>query len=121
MQNNQNDVYEVFVQKSHAEQHQHVGSLIAPSPDMAVQMARENFLRRDHAVNLWVVPQSQVTSSTYGGRFFAREMDRGYREVKGYTENGRLWRMFREKVMTLEEIVAFVEEKERGETEGGER
>lgn len=105
------DVYEVFVQRTHLDLHTHVGSLIAATPDLAVQMARENFLRREKAVNLWVVPRSQVIATSYDSTFFSRELDRRYREVSGYTENGRLWRMFKEKELTLEEMVAYVEGK----------
>lgn len=103
------EIYEVFVQKTQADHHVHVGSLVAPSPDVAIQTARENFLRREKAVNIWVVPRQQVTATSYEPEFFAREMDRKYREVAGYTENGRLWRMFKEKAITLDEMVAFVE------------
>lgn len=110
------NIYEVFIQRTQADHHVHVGSLVAPSPDVAIQTARENFLRREKAVNIWVVPRDQVTATPYEPDFFTREMDRKYREVAGYTENGRLWRMFKEKAISLEEIVAFVEgrkEKER--------
>ncbi|WP_245739719.1 phenylacetic acid degradation protein [Thermoflavimicrobium dichotomicum] len=103
-------VYEVFVQKSHADHHVHVGSLMAPSPDLAMQLARENFLRRDSAVNLWIVPREYIYTTPYSSDFFAREMDRKYREVGGYTENGRLWRLFKEKTLTMEEIVSHIEE-----------
>jgi ring-1,2-phenylacetyl-CoA epoxidase subunit PaaB len=42
-------------------------------------------------------------------------MDRKYREVSGYTENGRLWRMFKEKAISLEEIVDYVKERKQEE------
>lgn len=102
------DIYEVFVQKSQMDTHVHVGSVLAPSPEMALQTARENFLRRDRAVNLWIVPREHVYATPYDGDFFAREMDRQYREVSGYTENGRLWRMFKERALYLEDIVRHV-------------
>jgi ring-1,2-phenylacetyl-CoA epoxidase subunit PaaB len=51
--------YEVFVQYDHLAHHQHVGSVLAASPDIALQLARENFLRRDKAVNIWVVRKGQ--------------------------------------------------------------
>jgi ring-1,2-phenylacetyl-CoA epoxidase subunit PaaB len=113
------EVYEVFVRKAHGDPHQHVGSLLASSPDLALLMARENFLRRDHADSIWVVPRRQVKSAE-DASFLGREMDRKYREVAGYTENGRLWRMFKGKALTLEEIIAYVEEqKQKGTGEKG--
>jgi ring-1,2-phenylacetyl-CoA epoxidase subunit PaaB len=109
------DVYEVFIQRTHTDHHVHVGSLIAPTPDVAVQTARENFLRREKAVNIWVVPRNQITATPYESDFLSREMDRKYREVSGYTENGRLWRMFKEKAISLEEIVDYVKERKQEE------
>ncbi|MFC4075888.1 phenylacetic acid degradation protein [Salinithrix halophila] len=100
------DVFEVFVQKTQADYHVHVGSVVAPSPDVALQTARENFLRRDQGVNIWVVPRGHVYATPYDDPdWFAREMDRKYREPSGYPENGRLWRMYRERALKLEEIV----------------
>lgn len=105
-------VYEVFVQKTALDHHQHVGSVIAPSPDMALITARENFLRRDPAVNLWVVPRESIYATPYEGDYLTREMDRRYREVSGYTENGRLWRMFKEENPDFDEMIRYFEEKE---------
>lgn len=115
------DVYEVFVQKSSTDHHVHVGSLIAPTPDLAIQNARENFLRRDKAINIWVVPRKAITASNeQGNDFLSREFDRKYREVAGYTENGRLWRMFKERAMQIEEIVEHVStKKEKKAKKGG--
>ncbi|WP_240511993.1 phenylacetic acid degradation protein [Paludifilum halophilum] len=108
----QYDVFEVFVQKTQADPHVHMGSVVAPSPDMALHTARENFLRRESGVNIWVVPRREVTATPYDDPdYFAREMDRKYREVSGYSENGRLWKMYREKAMHLDDIVRDLEEK----------
>lgn len=105
-------VYEVFVQKTALDHHQHVGSVIAPSPDVALITARENFLRRDPAVNVWVVPRKSIYASPTDSDYLAREMDRRYREVSGYTENGRLWRMFKEENPDFDEMIRYFEEKE---------
>ncbi|MCS1351728.1 phenylacetic acid degradation protein [Mechercharimyces sp. CAU 1602] len=95
------EIYEVFVQKTHKDMHMHVGSVKAPSAEFALQVARENFLRRDEAISLWVVRQAVIHHAP-GERFFTRSMDRSYREVKGYTENGRLWRTYREHPLPVE-------------------
>lgn len=105
------DVFEVFVQKTQADYHVHVGSVVAPSPDMALQTARENFLRRESGVNIWVVPRQEVFATPYEDPdYFARETDRKYREVGGYSENGRLWKMYKEKAMELEDIIRDLHE-----------
>jgi ring-1,2-phenylacetyl-CoA epoxidase subunit PaaB len=106
------DVYEVFVQKTALDHHRHVGSVVAPSPDVALITARENFLRRDPAVNLWVVPRDAIYAAPREGDFFARELDRRYREVSGYSENGRLWKMFKEENPDFEEMIRYFEAKE---------
>ncbi|SDC41544.1 ring-1,2-phenylacetyl-CoA epoxidase subunit PaaB [Melghirimyces thermohalophilus] len=100
------EVFEVFVRKKKTDAHVHVGSLNAPSPDIALTTARENFLRRENAVNLWVVPRGEIHETPCDeGDWFARELDRKYREVSGYSENGRLWKTYRERALYLEEIV----------------
>lgn len=96
-------IYEVFVQRTHLDHHAHVGSLLAPTADVAVQLARENFLRREQAVNLWIVPREQITAASDHDAWFGREFARSYREVGGYTENGRLWRLFKEKIISRSE------------------
>lgn len=110
------EVFEVFIQRNHGENHVHVGSLDAPSAEMALQTARENFTRRDPAVNIWVVARTQILATKYEQSHLDREMDRSYREVSGYTENGRLWRMFKEKALTLEEMIRFVDDRKKKST-----
>jgi ring-1,2-phenylacetyl-CoA epoxidase subunit PaaB len=98
--------YEVFVQFNQLEHHQHVGSLIASSPDMALQLARENFLRRDQAVNVWVVPKDAIYATPYEERdYFASEFDRSYRRVDGYSDNARRWKQFRQKSLVIDDLV----------------
>lgn len=100
------DVYEVFVQYTQLDHHQHVGSVLAASPEMALLVARENFLRRDKAVNLWVVPKQAIHAKTSEDTdFFAMEFDRDYRRVDGYSDNARRWKAFKQKALHLEDIV----------------
>lgn len=102
------DVYEVFVQTSHQSEHQHVGSLLAASGDMALLLARENFLRREPAISIWVVPKAAIggLSAAEDPDFFALEaVDRRYRQASGYPENARRWRKYRRRALTLEELV----------------
>ncbi|MCL6631002.1 MAG: phenylacetic acid degradation protein [Alicyclobacillus herbarius] len=99
--------YEVFVQYDHLQHHQHVGSVLAPSPEVALQMARENFLRRERAVNIWVVAKDQIHATAYEDTdFFAQEFDRSYRRVDGYSaENARRWKRFKQRALELEDMV----------------
>jgi ring-1,2-phenylacetyl-CoA epoxidase subunit PaaB len=105
--------YEVFVQYQQLEHHRHVGSVLAASADVALQLARENFLRRDDAVSIWVAPTSQITMTQHGDAdFFAREFDRDYRRVDGYSDNARRWKAFKQKSLEFEDVVQDVSKEE---------
>jgi ring-1,2-phenylacetyl-CoA epoxidase subunit PaaB len=100
------EVYEIFVQHSQLEPHEHVGSVWAASPEWAIQVARENFLRRDAAVSLWAVRRADIHATPYeDADFFAREFDRQYREVSGYADNAQRWKRFKARAMSIEEVI----------------
>lgn len=100
-------VYEVFIRASHEAELTNVGSVVAASADLALLLARENFLRRDPAVALYVVRREHLfgISAAEDPDFFAREFDRSYRQPYGYPENARTWQKYRRKAMTIEELV----------------
>lgn len=78
-------VYEVFQQERRGEHHQHVGSLHAPDPEIALVLAKENFARRGRCVNLWVVPAEAIHASAYeDADVFEHTTDRNYREPAGF-------------------------------------
>lgn len=101
------EVYEVFVQRNELTHHAHVGSVVAPSPDIALLVARENFLRRETAVSLWVAPQRHVYASSHDDRdFFAnQELDKAYRDVRGYADNAYKWKALKAQPMTIDDVV----------------
>ncbi|HLN60191.1 MAG TPA: hypothetical protein VK464_01475 [Symbiobacteriaceae bacterium] len=98
------NVYEVFIQKDHGSPHVWVGSVDAGSHDDALLLARENFLRRDTAVSIWVVRQDQVHRTDYEDQdFFARETDKTYRTLAGYNKvNAEKWRKYKKNLLDLE-------------------
>jgi ring-1,2-phenylacetyl-CoA epoxidase subunit PaaB len=57
--------FEVFHQKKRGAQHQHVGIVHAPNPEMAMLYAKEQYARRGKTANLWVVPSSSVYATEY--------------------------------------------------------
>ena len=101
------DVYEVFVQREILAHHVHVGSVVAPSPELALQVARENFLRREKAVNIWVVLQQNIHHTSYedADALANQVLDKSYREVSGYSENAQKWKRFKERAITVEDLV----------------
>ena len=79
------ELWEVFQQVRRGEHHQHVGAVHAPDPEMALVLAKENFVRRGQAVNLWVVPASCIFATSYeDSDIFQQGSDKSYREVWGY-------------------------------------
>lgn len=102
------EVYEVFLQTSWDEPHRHVGSLNAPSPDIALVMAKENFVRRDPCVNLWVVPRRAVTATSYEDQdVFAFTTDRTYRLREGYVDKRKKFPKMGKETFAIEELRQF--------------
>jgi ring-1,2-phenylacetyl-CoA epoxidase subunit PaaB len=83
---NQWPIWEVFVQEAGGEPHIHAGSLHAPDGEIALQNARDVYARRGDVVSLWVVPSTQIVSSSPGdnGPFFDPAQDKVYRHPQFY-------------------------------------
>ena len=56
--------YEVFKQDNPKKPHEAVGSVHAPDDELALQNARDVFVRRPSAVSLWVVPANAILMVT---------------------------------------------------------
>jgi ring-1,2-phenylacetyl-CoA epoxidase subunit PaaB len=56
--------YEVFQQDKKGRPHRNVGSVHAVDAEMALQNARDVFVRRPQTVNLWVVPTSAIIAKS---------------------------------------------------------
>lgn len=54
------DVYEVFRRSGHKDPFQHCGTVTAPTPEMALILAKECFTRRLEGQHLWVVQRSDI-------------------------------------------------------------
>lgn len=85
MSDTQWDIYEVFHQSRRGDPHVSVGSVHAPDPEMALQMARDQFARRLKCASLWVVNKKHVTATDYqDDAFFAQTTDKSYRDPKAF-------------------------------------
>lgn len=79
------ETYEVFHQTKRGDAHVHVGSVHAPDPQMALQLAKDQFARRLKCVSLWVVQTKDVTATDYQDEgFFAQSTDKSYRDPKAF-------------------------------------
>ena len=81
----QHETYEVFHQERRGDQPIHVGSLHAPSIELALVMAKEQYARRSRTVAIWVVPTSAIMAiNTEDADIFETTPEKDYREAKGY-------------------------------------
>jgi ring-1,2-phenylacetyl-CoA epoxidase subunit PaaB len=79
------ETYEVFHQTRRGDAHVHVGAVHAPDPQMALQMARDQFARRLKCSSLWVVRSADITMTDYQDEaFFAQMFDKSYRDPKAF-------------------------------------
>ncbi|MBM4425437.1 MAG: phenylacetic acid degradation protein [Chloroflexi bacterium] len=56
--------YEVFEKERPDWPHRNAGSVHAPDAEMALENARDVFVRRPHCLSLWVAPASEIFSMT---------------------------------------------------------
>ncbi|MFC4036196.1 1,2-phenylacetyl-CoA epoxidase subunit PaaB [Streptomyces polygonati] len=73
--------WEVFLRPRRGLAHQHVGSVRAVDPDMALEHARDLYTRRGDPLSLWVVRSAAVhtASPTERDPFFANARHKPYR------------------------------------------
>lgn len=79
------ETYEVFEQRKRGTHHIHVGNVHAPSHELAMVFAKEQYTRRGQCVNLWVVRTSDVFVTEYmDSDIFETTSDKKYREPDAY-------------------------------------
>lgn len=101
--------YEVFSRKSNKLPLQHQFSLLAPNKEMAMMMAQENFMRREEAIDIWVVDREDIRALTSEEKqqLTKRLDNKEYRNTKGYGYLRKLWREKEEKMGMLDEKEIF--------------
>lgn len=81
----QGQTFEVFHQKKRGTHHVHVGSVHAPSAELAFLFAKEQYGRRGVCVNMWVTPTSQIFSNEYEDEdIFESTPDKIHRDPESY-------------------------------------
>lgn len=77
--------FEVFVQQKTGAHHVHVGCVHAPTSDLALVLAKEQYGRRGTTLNMWVVnTRDVVTTSADDADIFATTPEKKYRDVAAY-------------------------------------
>jgi ring-1,2-phenylacetyl-CoA epoxidase subunit PaaB len=56
-------LWEVFVRSRNGLDHKHCGSVHAPDPKLALQVARDVYTRRQEGVSIWVVLADHIIAS----------------------------------------------------------
>ena len=56
-------LWEIFIRGQQGLAHRHVGSLHAPSAEMAISNARDVYTRRGEGTSIWVVRSSEISAS----------------------------------------------------------
>ncbi len=74
-------VYEVFLKKQGKDEFRHVGSLEAATDELAVVLARENYVRRAEGELMWVVDRDHVLVGDED--FIAPNSDKPHRHNDG--------------------------------------
>ncbi len=73
--------YEIFLKKDGQEEYRHAGSIDAPDDELALLLARENYLRRAEGDLLWMVDRTPLL---VGDRdFVAPNSDKPHRDNDG--------------------------------------
>jgi ring-1,2-phenylacetyl-CoA epoxidase subunit PaaB len=81
-------VWEVFVQTQRGKNHEWVGSVHAPDAEMALILAKENFVRRQPCSNIWIANTADVHATSYEDTsMFVPAFDRKYRLAAGFKLN----------------------------------
>ncbi len=57
-------LWEIFIRGQHGMNHRHVGSLHAPSAEMAIKNARDVYTRRNEGVSIWAVEARHIVASS---------------------------------------------------------
>lgn len=79
--------FEVFVQSKTGGHHAHVGSVHAPTPEIAMSYAKEQYGRRGQTFNIWIVETSHIhVLDQADADFFETVPEKGYREVAAYAK-----------------------------------
>ncbi|MDC9592911.1 1,2-phenylacetyl-CoA epoxidase subunit PaaB [Xenorhabdus sp. IM139775] len=79
-------LYEVFVRSKQGLAHRHVGSLHAADDQMALENARDAYIRRNEGCSIWVVQSRYLVASQPEdrGAFFDPSEDKIYRHPTFY-------------------------------------
>ena len=92
MNNDQLDLWEVFLRSARGIEHKHVGSLHAANAEHAMESARDVYTRRQEGISIWVVRSKEIhaSQSEDSEMFFDPAEDKVYRHPTFYDVSEKL-------------------------------
>ncbi|HLP19565.1 MAG TPA: hypothetical protein VK174_04660 [Chitinophagales bacterium] len=94
--------WEVFHQDKRGKQVIHVGIVHAPTPDMALILAKEQYARRGKTTNLWVTKTSDVyTFATEDEDIFETTPEKHFRDPAYYKVRDRIEKFQKQQKQTV--------------------
>jgi ring-1,2-phenylacetyl-CoA epoxidase subunit PaaB len=86
-QENQGQLWEVFIQSKPGQPFKHAGSVHAYDKDLAIENARDVYTRRGEGTGLWVVPSKEIVAVTINEAeyFFETADEKIYRHPTFYS------------------------------------
>lgn len=86
-QENQGQLWEVFIQSKPGQPFKHAGSVHAYDKDLAIENARDVYTRRGEGTGLWVVPSKEIVAVTINEAeyFFESADEKIYRHPTFYS------------------------------------
>lgn len=86
-QENQGQLWEVFIQSKPGQPFKHAGSVHAYDKDLAIENARDVYTRRGEGTGLWVVPSKEIVAVTINEAeyFFGSADEKIYRHPTFYS------------------------------------
>ncbi|MCG1021030.1 1,2-phenylacetyl-CoA epoxidase subunit PaaB [Sutcliffiella horikoshii] len=100
--------FEVFSKRTHTAPMQYQFSLLAPNEEIALVMAQENFMRREPAVDIWVVQRRDIRKMSQEERQSLQRIDnKDYRNTKGYGYLKKKWRHYEQGMLDEQEIMSW--------------
>ena len=79
-------LFEVFIRSKHGLNHKHVGSVHATDQEMAIENARDLYIRRNEGGGIWVVTSAFITATATDEKdaLFDPSEDKVYRHASFY-------------------------------------
>lgn len=79
------DIFEVFRRAGHKQPFEHCGTVTAPTPEMALLLAKECYLRRAEGEHLWVVKRDDIHALS-DETILPTASDKSYRFASAYRD-----------------------------------